>query len=315
MKHMNLSLTRCETTETYTLSVISGGNQNLQLSFEQQLSGKYASLSTKLKEAADFVVSNPIDVATRSLRTVSKDAKLSPATFSRMSTALGYDSYEDLRDVLRLAMEHRGNTFSHRVEALQQRHDDGDQGFLNQHVLDCSNNVQKLGAAIDEPTLETCVERLHKARRVLVIGALGSTGIAEYLTYMASFITDKWSMASRMGASLASGLVGMSDRDVLIVMTKPPFASNAINAAREAYDAGAFVIVITDTHTCPALVYASAHFITPTQSQHFFSSYASTLVLCEIMIGMVAGRAGPPARARITEVELRNRRLSEIWDD
>ena len=96
-------------------------------------------------------------------------------------------------------------------------------------------------------------------------------------------------------------------------MTKPPFASTAINAAREAHDAGAFVIVITDTHTCPALVFASAQFIVPTESRHFFSSYAATVVLCEGMIGMLAGRAGAPAMARIAEVELRNRRLSEVW--
>jgi DNA-binding MurR/RpiR family transcriptional regulator len=285
------------------------------LTFEQQLSGKYASLSAKLKEAADFVVSNPIDVATRSLRTISKEANLSPATFSRMSTAVGYNSYEDLRDALRFAMEKRGNSFSHRVEALQERHGGGDQGFLQQHIMDCSGNLQKLNDAIDHKTLETCVDRLHNAKRVLLVGALGSTGIAEYLSYMASFIADNWSMASRMGASLASGLVGMTDQDVLIVMTKPPFATNAIHAAREAHEAGAFVIVITDTHTCPALVHASAQFITPTESQHFFSSYASTLVLCEVMVGMLAGRAGEPARARIADVELRNRRLSEIWTD
>ncbi|MGC1504922.1 MAG: SIS domain-containing protein [Sulfitobacter sp.] len=232
-----------------------------------------------------------------------------------MSTALGYDNYEDLRDVLRLEIEHRGNSFSHRVEALQQRHGGGDQGFLAEHMLACAGNLQNLEASIDRPMLETSVDRLHSAGRVLVVGALGSTGIAEYLTYMASFIANNWSMASRMGASLASGLVGMSEQDVLIVMTKPPFASNAINAAREAHDVGAFVIVITDTHTCPALEHASAHFIVPTTSPHFFSSYAATVVLCEVLMGMLAGRAGAPAMARIAEVEVRNRRLSEVWAD
>lgn len=315
MKHIKLLLTTSETAETFTWTDIPGGSLFLQLSFEQQLSGKYASLSAKLKDAADFVVSNPVDAATRSLRTISKDAKLSPATFSRMSTALGYDSYEDLREVLRSAIEHKSNSFSHRVETLQQRHDDGDQDFQTQHVIDCAANLQKLGASIDTAALNASVERLHCARRVLVVGALGSTGIAEYLAYMASFIADNWSMASRMGASLASGMVGLSDSDVLIIMTKPPFASNSINAAQEAQKAGAFVIVITDTHTCPALVHASAHFIVPTDSQHFFSSYASTLVLCEIMIGMLAARAGAPARARIADVETRNRRLGEIWGE
>lgn len=286
----------------------------MQQSFEQRLSGKYTLLSAKLKQAADFVVTNPVDVATRSLRTVSKDAKLSPATFSRMSSALGFESYEDLRDVLRLGIERRSNSFSHQVETLQQRHDEGDKGFLPQHISDCTANIQNLEASIDPATMETCVERLHQARRVLVLGALGSTGVAEYLTYMASFIADNWTMASRMGASLGSGLVGMSERDVLIVITKPPFAGNPIRAARDANEAGAFVLVITDTHTCPALVHSSASFIVPTESQHFFSSYASTLVLCEIMIGMLAGRAGSPAHERIAEVEDKNRRLSEVWD-
>ncbi len=286
---------------------------SLTPSFEQQLSGKYGLLSNKLKQAADFVASNPVDVATRSLRKVSKDANLSPATFSRMSNALGYDSYEDLRDVLRQSIEQKTNSFSNRVEALQQRHDEGDHDFLTQHVLDCTANIGALGATIDTSVMDQCVERLHTARRVLVTGSLGSTGVAEYLTYMANFIADNWSMASRMGASLASGLVGMSDQDALIVITKPPFASKSILAAQEARAAGVFVIVITDTHTCPALVSASASFIIPTDSQHFFSSYVSTLVLCEIMIGMLAARAGDPARDRITEVEHKNRRLSEVW--
>ncbi|MFY0679317.1 MAG: MurR/RpiR family transcriptional regulator [Thalassovita sp.] len=290
------------------------GDTFLQPSFEQQLTGKYALLSAKQKEAADYVVANPVDVATRSLRSISKDADLSPATFSRLATALGYDTYEDLRNVLRLSMEHRTVSLSHRVQAIQQRHDDGDQGFSTQHLTDCSANLRNLAGTIDTPLLEKCVDRLHQARKVLVTGALGSTGVAEYLTYLASFLTDNWSMASRMGASLASGLVGLSQEDVLIVITKPPFAIKSIKAAEEARAAGAFVIVLTDTHTCPALPFASASFIVPTDSQHFFSSYASTLVLCEIMIGMLAGRAGTPARDRIAEVEKRTRRLSEVWD-
>lgn len=287
----------------------------MQPTFEQQLSGKYAALSVKLKEAADYVVANPVDVATRSLRAISKDANLSPATFSRMSNALGYNSYEDLRDVLRTEIEHRSNSFSHRVEALQQRHSHGDLNFQDQHVMDCTANLQQLGSTIDSANINTSVERLHSARRVLVLGGLGSTGVAEYLVYMASFIADNWAMASRMGASLASGLVGMSENDVLIVVTKPPFARNAITAAQEAHRTGSYVIVITDTHTCPAIAYASTHFIVPTASQHFFSSYASTLVLCEILIGTLAARAGSPAKTRIADVENKNRRLIEVWDD
>lgn len=282
------------------------------VSFENQLAKTYASLSPKLRDAADFVVANPIEVAMRSLRRVSKDARLSPATFSRMSSAVGYDSYEDLREDLRTTIGRRADKFSHKVEALQQRHDDGDRSFAAQHIMDSARNTQDLGDAVDAETLEACVDRLQHARRVLVTGALGSTCVAEYLNYMASFIAENWSMANRMGESMASGLVGLTEQDVFIVVTKPPYVDLSVRAADEARQLGAFVIVITDSLACPALVHASASFIVPTESQHFFSSYASTLVLCEILVGSLAARSGSDARARISKVERQNRRLNEV---
>jgi DNA-binding MurR/RpiR family transcriptional regulator len=286
---------------------------HLPSSFEQQLTGRYGALSAKLREAADYVVANPVTVATRSLRAVSKDANLSPATFSRMSTAVGYDSYDALRDVLRRTIEHRANSYSLRVEALQAQRGKGDESFLFQHIARCAANLEELGKDLDPVLLERCVERLHTARQVHVLGALGSTGVAEYLTYMASMIADNWSLTGRMGASVASGLVGLTVKDVLVIITKPPFAAPSIAAARAAAESGAFVLVITDTHTCPALTFASASFIVPTGSPHFFSSYASTLVLSEVLVGMLAARAGQPARDRIEEVENQNRRLREVW--
>ncbi|WP_380057402.1 MurR/RpiR family transcriptional regulator [Falsihalocynthiibacter sp. SS001] len=286
----------------------------MQQSFEQRLASEYQALSTKLRLAADYVVDHPVDIATRSLRTISKDASLSPATFSRMSRALGYSNYEELRDVMRASIGQKKGSFTDRVDRLQQEHGQGQQDFLTSHFLACSDNLQSLGDSIDRRSLEQAVEHLHKARHVLVVGALGSTGIAEHMNYMANFISDKWYLVGRMGASLASGLVGISDQDVIIIMTKPPFARQSIAAATEAREQGAYVIVITDTHSCPALAHANVSFIVPTDSSHFFSSYAATLALTETMIGMLASRGGSAARDRIAIVEDRTHRLGEVWD-
>ena len=54
-----------------------------------------------------------------------------------------------------------------------------------------------------------------------------------------------------MGAPLGSGLADMSQTDALIVVTMPPFARKLIKAAQQAHLSGAFVIEITDTHSCP----------------------------------------------------------------
>lgn len=282
--------------------------------FEQRLSSGYLLLSAKLQEAANFVLANPVDVASRSLRSVSRDAGLAPATFSRMSRALGYANYEVLRDAMRTTISKPKTSFSEQVGRLQEEHDAGQHDFLANHFISCTANLQTLENSIDRNSLERTVELLHKARKVVVLGALGSTGIAEYTNYMANFISDKWNLAGRMGASIASSLVGITSEDVLIIVTKPPFAKQSIAAAQEARAGGANVVVVTDTHSCPALKFANEYFIVPTKSANFFSSYAATLVLMETIIGMLASRSGADAHDRITKVEDTTTRLGEVWD-
>ncbi|PWE33776.1 MurR/RpiR family transcriptional regulator [Maritimibacter sp. 55A14] len=282
---------------------------------EAVLAREYAGLSAKLREAADFVAANQVDVATRSLRSVSTASGLAPATFSRLARALGFESYEGLREQSRDSIGRQFSSFSEKVERLQAEANSNNQPpFLARQAGACSANIETMMARIDPARLSEAVDRLHAARKVLLVGALGSTGLVEYLSYMANYVTDNWYLAGRMGASLGSGLAEIEARDALIVVTKPPFARRAIHAARLGAARGAYVIVITDSHACPALQHAATRFILPTDSPQFFSSYAATLVLAETIIGMLAARLGTAARARIRMVEENNRRLEEVWD-
>lgn len=277
---------------------------------DRRLAAQYGALSTRLREAADFVSGNPVDVATRSMRSVAAESGLAPATFTRLARALGYDSFEALREEMRLSLERRAGSFSERAQRLQDSHGGG--GFAHPHLDACLANLQALGDKLDTAELEAAVERLHGARQVLLLGRLGSTGMAEYLAYMASFVMPNWIAAGRMGASLGSALAGCGPRDALLIVTKPPHAGQVLEAAAMARKQGAAVVVITDTHACPALRHADHGFIVPSDTPHFFSSYVATLYLLETIAGMLATRAGAAGRRRIAEVEARNRALEEV---
>ncbi|WP_350333668.1 MurR/RpiR family transcriptional regulator [Coralliovum pocilloporae] len=277
---------------------------------EQALAERYDSLSTKLKEAGDFIVDHPVDVATRSLRVIAHESGLAPATFSRLARALDYESFEDLRESVRLKIGRRVDNFADRAERLQAQHGGGRTGgFFDAHVHACMENVHRLQQDIDQELLAHTVEQLHAANRVLLVGELGSMCVVEYLSYVANFCTGNWTMTGTPGTSIGSSLAGLGKQDALLTITKPPFSARSISAAQRAFEQGAYVVVISDTHTCPALKYASAGFVVPTGSPHFFSSYAATMVLIEAMIGMLVGLSGPEARARIAEIEENNRLL------
>ncbi|WP_375175482.1 MurR/RpiR family transcriptional regulator [Pseudooceanicola sp.] len=279
-----------------------------------RLSEKYSDLSGTLRQAAEYLAENPVDTATRTLRNVSRDSGVSPAAFSRLARALDYDSFEDLREEMRRKIGQRVNGFASRAEQLQRAHSEDRASFLDAHLAACQSNLKEFVETVDRDALDKAVDQIAAARKVLLVGALGSTGVVEYLSYMANFCADNWTMVGRMGASIGGGLSGLDNRDVLIVVTKPPFADRAIRAAGLARKQKVHVIVITDTHSCPALQHADTRFIVATNSPHFYSSYVVTMFLVESLIGMLVSRSGPAARARIAEVEDANRVLAEVWD-
>lgn len=279
-----------------------------------RISASYGDLSGKLKQAADYLLDHQIDVATRSLRSVAEQSDIAPASFSRLARALGYADFGALRGDIRTSLGRRVNGPTPRARQLSTLQAQDQDDFPQSFAQACIDNIHALASSFDTAPLEETVQKLHGARSVMVFGALSSTGVAEHLTYMASLLFDNWSLAGRMGASLGAELAGLDDQDVLVIVTQQPFSPRPVRAAELARESGVHVVVITDSPTCPALKFASAGFITPAKTPHFFSSYTASLFFVETLMGLLARIGGDAARDRIAEVELSNRRLQEVLD-
>jgi DNA-binding MurR/RpiR family transcriptional regulator len=286
----------------------------LTVQVEDRISEKYADLSAKLQEAADYVVENPTDVATRSLRAVSAASGVSPATLSRLARTLEFESYEDMRELLRGAIESRGGSFAERAERLKELGDSG-LSMLDRQTSACVLNISAMTERIDRARLKGAVDALEQARKVVLFGAFSSTGVVEYMAYLANFFNSNWMLADRMGASLGATLNGLSKDDVMLIVTKTPYTRRAVLAAQMVHAVGAQVIVVTDSHACPANKYAHYSFIVPSDSPQFFSSYAATIALLETMIAMLVARSDAATSQRIRDVETRNASLGEFWAD
>ncbi len=285
-----------------------------QSSIEDMIASHYSDLSGQLRKAADYVAANPMDVASRSLRAVSSSSGLSPATYSRLARALGFTTYEDMRELCREAVGQHVPSFSEKAERLV---DDGGTGksLFERQTDACIANIVSLQAQMTEDKLTRAVDALARAHNVVLFGAFGSTGIVEYLAYLANYCMSNWTLAGRMGASLGATLSVMSDKDALLIVTKTPYTRRAIIAAQMAQDQGATTIVITDSHSCPALKYADLPFIVPSESPQFFSSYTATLALLESLMAMLVAHDPQGTSRRIRDVENRHRGLGEFWSE
>lgn len=275
----------------------------------------YNGLSGQLQAAADYVVENPLDIATRSLRSVAAACKVSPPTFSRLARALEFDSYEEMRELCRVQLGRRSISFSDRAASLQSSVTTREQKavFLDQQASAATTNIATMVNDIDLQRLETVVEKMGETGRVFLVGTLGSAGVLEYFSYLARWFSGKWVVAGRNGLSLGPALADVGEQDVVVILTYSPFAKRSIAAAEIASEKKAFVLVITDIVSCPALKSADLSFIVPTDSPQFFSSYVPVVLLLETIAGMLVARMGDDAHQRIEEVEKNNHQLGEYW--
>ena len=281
---------------------------------EERISRKYAALSDKLQVTADYVAENPIDIATRSLRSLASTTGVSPATFSRLARALDYEDYEAMREDARRAMGRKMASFSERAHSLRASSSPLDASIhLHRQAAACIANIETLDRDTANDVLERAVESLYKAGNVLLVGSLGSSGIMDYFGYLAHWFSPKWAVAGRNGTTLAATMARMSPGDTVLAISKAPYARRTIPALRAAREKGLDVIVITDSHTSPALECADHWFVVPTESPQFFSSYVATLVLVETIITMLLARSGDEAEDLIREAEDQIHALGETW--
>ena len=284
------------------------------VTIEERISRKYAGLSDKLQVTADYVADNPVDIATRSLRSLAATSGVSPATFSRLARALGYDDYEAMREDARAAMGRKMESFSERAHSLRASAMPMDaKTHMHRQAAACIANIDMLDRDIPSETLERSVETLHQARTVLVIGSLGSSGIADYFGYLAQWFSPNWLIAGRNGTAMAAALARLGPEDVILAISKAPYARRTISALKAASERGVAAIVITDSHASPALAFTPHGFVVPTESPQFFSSYAATLVLIETIVTMLLARAGDEAEDMIRDAETQIHALGETW--
>lgn len=281
---------------------------------EARIAQSYKSLSPRLQKAADFVVANPMDVGTQSLRHVARASGFAPATFTRLAQAIGFEGYADLKALAQTALLRPDLSFSEKAAQLvADSQPNAEEHMFHRQSVACIRNIQAAMQMIDPSRLNAVARRLHKSRRVLLYGAFGSAGVTEYLAYMADYFSPNWTLAEDRGAPLGPSLSRLGPRDVLFLVTMPPCARKSVLAAKEAAQRGAYIVVVTNTHSSPALPYASEGFVVPSESPQFFTSYAATLVLLESLIGLLVAREGKEALSLIAKSEAEHRALQDYW--
>ena len=272
-----------------------------------------ADLSPQLRQAADFVAANPIEVSFRSMRSIADRTGLAPPTFSRLARSLGFDNYEGLREACRIAAKDTYSGYHERAEALRVGHAAGgvDSHFHVAYGQQSMRNINETMVNADPATVERVADAALAARRVFVNAQMGQRHIGSYAGYVSSLAFDNWEVLGVEPASIASQVRKLTGEDVMICLSVMPYAAGTLALAEAARDSGTRIIAITDTADSPIAALACEVLIAATANRHFFASQLGALYLLESIIGLMVAKSGESIQSNLEKTELFSRHTGE----
>ena len=270
-------------------------------------------LSPQLRQAADFVAANPIEVSFRSMRSIAGRTGLAPPTFSRLARSLGFENYEGLREACRIAAKDTYSGYHERAEALRVGHaaTGKDSHFHVAYGQQSMRNINETMVNADPDTIERVADVALGARRVFVNAQMGQRHIGSYAGYVSSLAFDNWEVLGVEPSSIASQVRKLTGEDVMICLSVMPYAAGTLALAKAARDSGTIIIAITDTEDSPIAELADEILVAATVNRHFFASQLGALYLLESIIGLMVAKSGDSIQSNLEKTELFSRNTGE----
>lgn len=264
----------------------------------------FDSLPPQLRSAARWVLDHPDDVALLSMRGQAERAGVPPVTMTRLAQRLGFDGYDEVRDLYAQAMRQHAIGFADKGGALVARSKaGGEDRLLSDMLAAAADNVRRLAGGDVLGQLRQAVRVLGKARRIHALGQRSSFGVAFHFHYVASFLGADCRLIDGAGGTGADALRGANQSDVLFAVSVEPYVRTTLALVRHAASRGVQVVGLTDSPASPLARQADAAIVVPTESPSFFHSMLSAFAVAELLVALLATRRGEAALDAIAATE------------
>jgi DNA-binding MurR/RpiR family transcriptional regulator len=266
------------------------------------------SLTPRMRAAASYAMEHPNDVALNPVASVAAQSGIAPAAFIRLAKALGYDGYSELQRLFRAPLQSAAKpSHSERI-----RHYGGELSLDNPQdpvaVLRAFSqanivSLQHLQADAAALPLKKAIALIQGARIVHVIGMRRSFPLAAYLAYALNRVRQPAVHITAVGGSVVEQAGIVSNKDLLLAISFPPYAAETPAICEQAKAQGAKLLAITNGVLSPIAKDADLVLEVNDAELKGFRSLTSAFCLVQTLAMCIAfnkqytgGRAGAAGR-------------------
>jgi DNA-binding MurR/RpiR family transcriptional regulator len=196
---------------------------------------------------------------------------------------MGFKGYPDLRAAIAETLQSILSPVEKLRDAIERRPDTSPLAEALRTSLD---SVQAAATGLNPERVAALVERLQGARTVYVMGFGMSAHIAGLLTLgLQPFCPQLINVVEFGGTEVAAGrLMNAGEGDLLVAISFPRYAADAVQLAAYARDRGAEVVAITDSPASPLARVAGEVLLAPSAHPVLSSSLTPAVLIVEALL-------------------------------
>jgi DNA-binding MurR/RpiR family transcriptional regulator len=270
----------------------------------------------QMQAAARFIMDQPSEVALLSMREQARKAGVPPATMTRLAQRLGFTGFQNLKAAYAEAVRDNVAWFSGRaVNMLSRRREIGETALVTETVNAISRSVAELNRPATARALIKATKILDKSRRIFCVGARATFPVAFLFDYTQRYYSDRIRLLEGTGGSGVDLMDRITRKDALFAVSLSPYANSTHRIVELANAAGAKIVAITDSEYSPIARFADVAILVSARSPSFFDTISPALAAAEVLVAVLASRAGPDVPEKIRRHEEHLRAAGVFWSE
>jgi len=265
----------------------------------QRVRKSFDELTPGQQRVARLLLEQPYEMAFLSVADIGHRAHVSDSTVVRLSGALGYSGFPELRQDLQTSLIARMAP----LDLLRQRLE-RDGAEAPESIVDVEiENLRLLRESLTADVVDRSVGLLLQASRVFVLGMRNGFGVAHSCAHLLQQVLTNVHLMTLIGGSLPDQLSLLEKGDVLVAFSTPRYSRQILQVAEYARRNGASVIAVTDRVLAPIGRAASVVIPVPVRSHSFFPSMVAAQTVVYVLASELTRRRKRAATARLTHLE------------
>lgn len=241
-----------------------------------------AQLSRNRRDLIRGILDNHEQAYYLSSRELAKRYNVDAATVVRAIQDLGYERFGDFAADLREHFVRQITPYTVLKAATRKRRSvvDHVEGGLDRDT----ENLRILKSSLETKQVVDLATRMHRARRILIVGVDLAASLAWFLAYGLAPLGFAAEAPVGSAGNLQHKIDALTRDDLVIAISFGRCLRETVESVLRARERGVPTFGITDGNTTPVAVYCDGHLIAPINSPSYTGSYVAPMALINAII-------------------------------